>query len=613
MQLDRHDRLGKHCHRQLHQESARERAGPAALQASILLEFQRLLAQQRAPGNLRAECRLDAGACMREPKMQKRQEMCGSCRQLLLPIWIRLKRQKLRKNLRFLHRRAIFLAQLAGAGLGMEQIRLLLHARQLAIKLGKMRVFNEFHQVIAAAEFLRRRRINDFLENTNLIPRERVGYADDGLLGHRRFLVGIKLRERGRAGNGQGTQPLTGQLCSAECAQDRRRCQAREGIQRKNSPQRSFLPHRDRLRIIARRHQKPAQSRMPMTMTDLRSDTVTRPTPAMRQAMATAVVGDDVFGDDPTLLALEQKVAELLGKEAALFVPSGVMANQIAVRLHARPGEEGIVHAGCHIFNYEGGAAAALSGVTLRPLASSDGTLNPAEVLANLHGQADPHLSVTRFIAFENTHNACGGTIVPQENIQQIHEIAQKHGLAMHLDGARLMNAVVATGRTAKELAQPFDTVSLCLSKGLGAPIGSVLAMPQSMHAQARRVRKLYGGGMRQAGILAAAGIYALDHHVTRLADDHRRARTLASDIAALPGLRCDVAKMQTNLVFFDLAPDHPWMQNPPEARVRLTAELKARGVLIAGGPYRLRAVTHLDVDDAGIQRSLTALREIVG
>lgn len=342
---------------------------------------------------------------------------------------------------------------------------------------------------------------------------------------------------------------------------------------------------------------------------DLRSDTVTRPTPAMREAMVTAPLGDDVFGDDPTVLALELRVATLLGKEAALFVPSGVMANQTAVRLHARPGEEGIVHAACHILNYEGGAAAALSGVSLRAVDSADGTLDPQVVEKLVHGAEDPHLAVTKFIALENTHNFCGGVVVPQSNVWALAALARQYGLAFHLDGARLMNAAVATGLRPQELAAPFDTVSLCLSKGLGAPVGSVLAMPRSMHAQARRIRKLFGGGMRQVGVLAAAGLHALDHHVTRLQDDHRRARQLAHAIAETPGLVCDMAKVQTNLVFFDLAADHPWMHAPLEARTRFIAALRADGVLLAGGPYRLRAVTHLDVDDAGVERAIAAIR----
>lgn len=346
-----------------------------------------------------------------------------------------------------------------------------------------------------------------------------------------------------------------------------------------------------------------------MQVVDLRSDTVTRPTAAMRNAMATAALGDDVFGDDPTVQALEARVATLLAKEAGLFVPSGVMANQIAVRLHARAGEEGIVHAGCHIYNFEGGAAAALSGVSLRPVESLDGSLPLPLVRAALRLTEDPHNAQTRFIAFENTHNACGGRVVAQQNILQIAGLARECGIALHLDGARLFNAQVASGRSVAELAAPFDTVSVCLSKGLGAPIGSVLAGPAALMRQARRYRKLFGGGMRQAGVLAAAGLHALEHHVERLADDHRRARSLAQGLALLPGITIDLAHVETNLVFFDLQDDGRPL---PARRLALTQALKERGVLISGTGARLRAVTHLDLDDAGIDRALAAARDVL-
>lgn len=350
-----------------------------------------------------------------------------------------------------------------------------------------------------------------------------------------------------------------------------------------------------------------------MNVVDLRSDTVTRPTPAMRAAMAAAEVGDDVFGDDPTVHALEAKVAQLLGKEAALLVPSGTMANQLAVRVHCRPGDEAIVHAGAHVLNYEGGAAAALSGVTLRALASTDGSLGVAAVAAALHLADDPHLAPTRLICFENTNNACGGTVVPEADVAAVANLARSHGLAMHLDGARLWNAAVATGRPLTALAACFDTVSVCLSKGLGAPVGSLLAGTRAHIHHARRVRKQFGGGMRQAGILAAAGLHALEHHLARLADDHHRARTLAEGIAEVPGLTVDRARVETNLVYFDVDPDHPAAQaGLAQARIDLTARLRARGVWIAGTASRLRAVTHLDVDDAGIERALAELRSVM-
>ncbi len=327
--------------------------------------------------------------------------------------------------------------------------------------------------------------------------------------------------------------------------------------------------------------------------------------------MFDAPLGDDVFGDDPTVLALQQLGARLLGKEAALFVPSGTMANQLAVRVHCRPGDEALVHAGCHILNHEGGGAAALSGVTLRTLDSRDGSLALAEVQAALHLDEDPHHSPTALIALENTHNGCGGVVVPQENPLALRVFTKALGVRMHLDGARLANAAVASGRTMAELAEPFDSSTLCLSKGLGAPIGSLLAGSEVFIAQARRWRKRFGGGMRQAGVIAAAGLYALDHHVERLAQDHRRARQLAEGIAALPGLSIDLALVQTNLVYFDLAPDHGSAAERGARRIALVQRLREHGVLVSGGVGRLRAVTHLDVDDSGIERTLHVLKEL--
>lgn len=340
------------------------------------------------------------------------------------------------------------------------------------------------------------------------------------------------------------------------------------------------------------------------TPIDLRSDTVTRPSAAMRAAMANAVVGDDVFGDDPTVQALERQVAQLVGKQAGLFVPSGTMANQLAIRVHCRSGDEAIVHSGCHIFNYEGGAAAALWGVTLRSLASPDGTLPVGQVAAALHTEFDHHLAPTRLVCFENTHNGCGGVVVDPANVAAVAALVRPHGIAMHLDGARLANAAVASGRSLAELAAPFDTVSLCLSKGLGAPVGSVLSGSAEAIARARHWRKRLGGGMRQVGVLAAAGLFALDHNLTRLADDHRRARRLAQAIDAQETLCVDLAKVQTNLVFFDVAPSALRGRTIGEVRVELTQKLRERGLWVSGGTARLRAVTHLDVDDAAIERA---------
>lgn len=342
---------------------------------------------------------------------------------------------------------------------------------------------------------------------------------------------------------------------------------------------------------------------------DLRSDTVTRPTAAMREAMRLAPVGDDVFGDDPTAIALEQRVAALLGKPAALFVPSGTMANQLAVRVHCRPGDEAIVHRACHILNHEGGAAAALSGVTLRPLDSADGSLDPAAVQAALQLDDDPHHAPTALVALENTHNGCGGVVVPQGNAEALAALLRPLGVKLHLDGARLANAAVASGRSLAELAAPFDSATLCLSKGLGAPIGSLLAGPVGFIAEARRWRKRFGGGMRQVGILAAAGLHALDHHVARLADDHRRARRLAEAIAANPQLTVELARVQTNLVYFDVAAAAPG--ELAAQRIAVVEQLRARGVRITGGASRLRAVTHLDVDDAALDRAIAAFASL--
>ena len=328
--------------------------------------------------------------------------------------------------------------------------------------------------------------------------------------------------------------------------------------------------------------------------------------------MAAAAVGDDVFDDDPSVHHLQDKVAQLLDKEASLFVPSGTMANQLAVRVHCRAGDEAVVHARSHVFNYEGGAAAALWGVTLRPLDSPDGSLGSAAVAAALHLGDDPHLAPTRMIAFENTHNGCGGVVLDPHDVAAVCALGRRHGLGLHLDGARLCNAAVAAGTTIAALAAPFDTVSLCLSKGLGAPVGSLLAGDRGRIAQARRWRKALGGGMRQAGILAAAGTYALDHHVERLAADHARARRFAEALAGLDGLRVDVDQVQTNLVYFDVDPAVPGISrlggDIGAMRVALTARLRERGVWVAGTAARLRAVFHLDVDDAGVEQAVAAV-----
>ena len=346
-------------------------------------------------------------------------------------------------------------------------------------------------------------------------------------------------------------------------------------------------------------------------MIDLRSDTVTRPTAAMREAMFAAPLGDDVFGDDPSVLALQEKAAALLGKETALFVPSGTMSNQLALRVHTRHGDEVITHKKSHIFNYEGGGPAALAGVTIQQVDSSDGTMPIDAVESVIHQTDDPHFAVSSLIAMENTHNGAGGCVVPMDNVQAVAALARSKELALHLDGARLFNAAVAMGVDARVLAEPFDTVSICLSKGLGCPVGSLLVGSKAQIAIAYRFRKMYGGGMRQAGLLAAAGSYALDHHIERLADDHRRARTLAERLNAMDGLSVDLARVHTNLVYFSVAGDHP-LAALEDGVPRLTRRLEEAGILIVGTHGRYRAALHLDVSDDDLQQTLDGFQRVL-
>jgi threonine aldolase len=330
---------------------------------------------------------------------------------------------------------------------------------------------------------------------------------------------------------------------------------------------------------------------------DLRSDTVTRPTPAMRAAMVDAEVGDDVYGEDPTVAALEAEVAALLGHEAGLFVPSGSLGNQLGVRLLVQPGYELVCDSLAHLARAELGAAAVFSGVTFRTWRATRGVLDVAAIRELIAPDAGPHLVSTAAIAVENTHNFGGGTVQPEQDLRGVIELAKSHGLGLHLDGARLWNAHVATGRPPRELAAGFDTVSVCLSKGLGAPVGSVLVSTSERIADARVWRKRYGAGMRQVGILAAAGRYALAHHVERLADDHARARRLAQALGADPGL------VDTNIVVLDAA----------EAAT-VAAKAREQDVLVSAlGPRFLRLVTHLDVDDDGIERAIEVLAPLVG
>lgn len=338
-------------------------------------------------------------------------------------------------------------------------------------------------------------------------------------------------------------------------------------------------------------------------MVDLRSDTVTRPTAGMREAMMRAEVGDDVLDHDPTTRALEEKVAALLGKEAALFFPSGVQANQTALAVHGRPGSEVILEAGAHIFNYEEGAGAVLSGLQLRPVPTPDGLLSPDPVRAAIR-PSSPYVHQTCLIAVENTHNAAGGKILPLEFMKGIRAVADEADLPVHLDGARLWHACAESGRTPEEYGSLADTVMVCLSKGLGAPVGSVLAGTEDLMSKAWRVRRRLGGGMRQSGFLAAAGIYALDHHRDRLVDDHARAKRLAQGATEIPGIR--VEPPDTNIVMLDFPESGPSLDG-------VLAALAEEGILMVRfGPRRLRAVTHLDVDDGGISRALEILARTV-
>ena len=342
---------------------------------------------------------------------------------------------------------------------------------------------------------------------------------------------------------------------------------------------------------------------MPAATVDLRSDTVTRPTPAMRRAIAEAEVGDDVFGDDPTVIALEARVAALAGKESALYVPSGTMGNQLAVHVLTRPADEVLLEAESHIYFYEQGGIATNSGCLAHPIRGERGVLPLDAVLATLRGE-DDHVARVTLVCAENTHNRAGGAIVPLDRLRALSALARERGLSVHLDGARLWNASVATGVPIADWAACADTVQMCFSKGLGAPVGSILVGSASHIRAARRARKRWGGGMRQAGILAAACLHALDHHVARLADDHVRARRLADGLAGLQGVQ--VVAPDTNIVFLNVEPP----QADAATIVRAMAE---RGVRVSAyGPRRVRAIAHLDVDDDGIERALAAFREVL-
>jgi threonine aldolase len=339
---------------------------------------------------------------------------------------------------------------------------------------------------------------------------------------------------------------------------------------------------------------------------DLRSDTVTKPTPRMRQAMATAEVGDAVIDVDPTVERLERMTAELLGKQAAVFMPSGSMSNQIALRVHCDRSSEFLCEADCHVYHYEQGAFAQLSGLVARTVAGPGGVLR-VEQLAELIRPDNEHLVRTRLVCLENTHNRWGGRILPQDEVQRICQWAAQHGLRSHLDGARLWNASVATGISERELSAPFDSVSVCFSKGLGAPVGSALAGSPEFIREARRARKLFGGGMRQAGIIAAGAIHGLEHHRDRMLLDHQHAQQLGDACRACASLTVRGDRIDTNIVIVEIDPS--W-----GTAAQLLQWLAERGIrCLAIGPQAIRFVTHLDVGGPQIEQACSVIRSLAG
>lgn len=340
-------------------------------------------------------------------------------------------------------------------------------------------------------------------------------------------------------------------------------------------------------------------------MIDLRSDTVTLPTSAMRQAMASAEVGDDVYGEDPTVNALERKASELLGLEAALFVPSGTMGNQIAIHLATSPGDEVLTEADSHIVLYELGATAAISGAQVKALHGNAGLPDIDAVRAILAAPVEYDMARVRLVVLENSHNHAGGRVLPLGATATVQKLARERGIRLHLDGARMFNACHALGRSPAELVEGFDSVMFCLSKGLGAPVGSLLCGSRDFIEEARIVRKRLGGGMRQVGILAAAGIWALEHHRDRLPEDHRRARAIADCLTEQAGMHLS-GNVETNIVIAEL--DEPARDLP------LLEGLKERGVLAGSmGPGRVRFVTHLDINDDAVHEARTAIADVWG
>jgi threonine aldolase len=339
-------------------------------------------------------------------------------------------------------------------------------------------------------------------------------------------------------------------------------------------------------------------------MIDLRSDTVTKPTPEMRRAMLEAEVGDDVYGEDPTVNLLERRAAEIAGKQAAIFVPTGTMGNTIAVKLHTHHGEEVICDARAHLLEYELSMLAWFSGCVARPIPSSDGVMSWEQIAPEIR-PLGPHRARTGLIEIENSNNIAGGTVYPLQTIYEICDNAHARGLKVHMDGARVFNAAEATGKPVAEIVSKVDTVMFCLSKALGAPVGSMLAGTAEDIAQARLYRKRLGGGMRQAGVLAAAGLIALEQSPRHLIEDHRNARLMAKGLAQIPGIRIDPAKVQTNILVFDVS-------GTGIAASQISARLKERGVLINAVNERLmRVVTHYDVDREGCELALTAMAEV--
>ena len=325
----------------------------------------------------------------------------------------------------------------------------------------------------------------------------------------------------------------------------------------------------------------------------------------MRKAMAGAEVGDDVLGDDPTINRLQERIAAMLKKDDALFMPSGTMANEVAVCAHTRPGDEVILEESSHIIRYEAGGPAFLSGVQLRPLKGSRGALSASQIETAINAD-NVHFPVTRLVCLENTHNSAGGTIFPLPEMESVRRLANRTGLKMHLDGARLWNASVASGIPLESYGRLFDSVSLCFSKGLGAPVGSILAGDADFIRTARRRRKIFGGGMRQAGILAAAAEFALDNHIGRLAQDHRNARRLAEAVSGMPGIVIDLDSVQTNIVYMEI-------KGAKYNVSELVSGLHDLGVaVLASGPARIRAVTHLDISEDDIEQAIHAFSSVL-